>query len=103
VSEPEGGSPAAGCAVVGVLGAAALGLLFTAAPVVGILLVWSAGALALWWSVSRPNKIDNPSPPPPGEVSVNEELQVTSLGNGAGYIVYPAGERVHVTRGKGTT
>lgn len=30
-----------------------------------VLLVWSLGAVAVWWAARRPNKIDNPSPTPP--------------------------------------
>lgn len=92
--EPRQSSRAAGgCVLVALVGAVTAAV-FAASTSVGVLAVLGAGTAALWWSVRRPNKIHNPSPPPPQTPSVNTEVQVRSVGSGAGLIVYPAGERI---------
>lgn len=92
--EPQEPSRAAGSCVLVALGGAVIAAVFAASPSIGVLAVLGAGTTALWWSVRRPNKINNPSPPPPKTPSANTEVQVREVGNGAGLIVYPPGERV---------
>lgn len=99
MSEDSETSRAAGCAAVAVLGSVAAGTVFAVSPATGVLAVWTLGAWMVWRGVSRgPNKIDNHSPPPPERVVVNKNTQVKAWANGAAYTVYPAGERVRVTR-----
>ena len=97
---PETPSRAAGACVLIVAAAVAVGTLFAVSPATGVLATWTLGAWMVWRGASRGpvQRTANPAPPARPEVVVNEELQVTSLGNGAGYVVYPAGERVRVTR-----
>ena len=42
-----------------------------------VLLVWALGSAAVWWAAKTPNKIDNPSPPPPEDPSPEEEPQAS--------------------------
>lgn len=91
---PRESSRAAGGCVLAALAGTVTAAMFAASTTVGILAVLGTGTAALWWAVRRPNKIDNPSPPPLATPSVNTEVQVRSVGNGAGFVVYPAGERI---------
>ncbi len=53
--------------------------------------------LALLWFVHlrRQMKINNPAPPPVPVGVVREEMQVKTIGDGAGMLIYPPG---HVER-----
>lgn len=93
-TEPQGSGCAGvlvALAVAGTVGTVA----WAAAPAVLVLVIWSAGALALWWAVSRPPaKIDNPSPPPPaGESGYAFSLVEDRPGHWA--VQWPRGEVDH--------
>lgn len=69
-------SSCAGVAVLAVVGSGVLGAVWTAAPDYALLGLWGLGVGAVWWAVRRPNKIDNPSPPPPTSPLENAKKQV---------------------------
>lgn len=70
---------AAGVAVVGTVGLGVLAGAWAAAPHIALLVFWAAGAGSVWWAVSRPAKIDNPSPPPPSTPTGNTKRQFTAV------------------------
>lgn len=82
---------AGGCMLI-ILGGGAAAALIVAAPTVGILTLWGVGFGALVWSIGRPRKIHNPSPPPPSPPLENEKPQVRIMqdpNNPARHIVEP--------------
>lgn len=68
-------SKAAGGCLLVALGAGATGVLLAVAPDAGRLIFWGVGVVVLVWTIGRPHKIDNPSPPPPELLSENENPQ----------------------------
>lgn len=84
-----------GCVVLGIL--TAVPVLFNFLGIALYVAILRECGRYVWpW---RPNKIDNPSPPPPQPVAEDVKPQVTQtvneFGNGAGFIVYPPG---HIRR-----
>lgn len=77
-TEPKG-SGCAGAAVLVVVGSGVLAGVWGAAPDVALLGLWTLGTGSVWWAVSRPNKIDNPSPPPPDDPSRNTKPQFRTV------------------------
>lgn len=77
-AEPESSS-AAGVAVAVVVGSGVLAGAWAAAPDVALLGFWGLGTGAVWWAVRRPNKIDNPSPPPPEDPSSERKPQFRTV------------------------
>lgn len=77
--EARESSRAAGGCVLVFLAAAVVAAVFAASAEGGILTVLGLGTAALWWAVRRPNKIHNPSPPPPDTPLENEKPQFSVI------------------------
>lgn len=75
--DEETGSTAGGWCLLVALGIGAVAVLLAVAPIAGTLLIVTVGGVALWWAISRPNKIHNPSPPPPEPLPSDTKPQFT--------------------------
>lgn len=82
VSEEEPEREGSGCAAVTVaviVVAVPLALLWRAYRDAFIIAVWVIAWGAVVWAARRPNKIDNPSPPPPAERGPEKEPQISMM------------------------
>ncbi|MEU0359934.1 hypothetical protein [Streptomyces cyaneofuscatus] len=68
-------SQVAGGCVLAVLVLGLGAVLFAVLGTLAVLVVWAVGGGGLWWTVRRPNKIENHSPPPPRDPSRNTSPQ----------------------------
>lgn len=76
--EPQRSRAAGGCVLV-VLAGAPLAVVYAVSTEAGILATVGAATAAVWWSVRRPPKIDNPSPPPPDPAPGNRKPQFSAI------------------------
>ncbi|MFJ7070170.1 hypothetical protein [Streptomyces sp. NPDC101115] len=76
--QPEPSPAAGGCVLIALTGVP-LAVVFAASPEAGILATVGTATAAVWWSVRRPSKIDNPSPPPPEALPENTKPQFSAV------------------------
>ena len=110
--EPVQRSPLAGGCVLVVLAGVVLAAVWAVSPEAGVLAVWVAGAVAVWWSARRRVSVSSAPPPPrSGRPSCREcaghtLVDVTPLEGEEGMLIYktvppdrPNHTHIHIAQG----